>query len=315
VNALLELDGVRKVYKSDLFKKQQVAVDDLSFTFTAGGCIGLIGPNGAGKTTTLRLILGLIRPDAGRVLFEGRPLDTKARRGIGYMPEVNKLPGALTVEEILRHQLRITRGCAPAATVDAKLAQVGLGEHRKKRLKQLSKGMARRVAWAQATIHEPRFLILDEPASGLDPVGRRDQLAWIDAEKQRGATILLCTHELAQVRTLCDDLLILNRGRTVLSTLGKSGTPEALVWPWAYDIHVSGDGEDGLRRVGEQRRLPPWQGFRQKGFLAVLGFAEYAPAAAWLTALIQSERAVLRFGEHTGIPDDELLSYFEASKP
>lgn len=312
MSVLLELQEVRKVFRHDFFKKPQIAVAGLSFKLNAGACTGLLGPNGAGKTTTLRMILGLIKPDTGRILFEGRPLTNAARAGIGYMPEVNKLPSALTVSEILHHQLRITRGHAPAKIVEAKLAQVGLANDRHKRLKQLSKGMARRVAWAQATIHEPRFLILDEPASGLDPVARRDLLGWMTAEKQRGATILLCTHELIQMRSLCDQLVILNQGHAVLSTLSSE---QASLAPSTYEIQISGDGEAGLREFGTVHRLPPWQAIRQQGFLAIICFADYTTAATWLAALMQNHRTVLRFGDRAGQLDDELLAYFERPRP
>ena len=308
MTALLELQGIRKVFRNDIFKKQHVAVAELSLALPHGSCAGLLGPNGAGKTTTLRMILGLIKPDTGHILFEGRRLTNEARASIGYMPEVNKLPGALTVLEILRHQLRITRGSAPANILEAKLAQVGLTADRHKRLKQLSKGMARRVAWAQATIHEPKFLILDEPASGLDPLARRDLLRWITAEKQRGATILLCTHELAHMRTLCEQLVILNRGRAVVSTLMRDTLSFATS---IYEIHISGEGEASLREFSNQRHLPAWQAFRQQGFLAILSFVDYAAATAWLHALVESERTILRFGDRSSQVDDELLAYFE----
>lgn len=306
---ILELKAVRKVFKSDVFKPAKVAVDDLSFALNTGTCTGLLGPNGAGKTTTLRLILGHIKPDRGQIHFAGKPLQTRDRRDIGFMPEINKLPAALTVEEILAQQLRLMHGVADRQRLTEQLAQVGLSGERKKRLGQLSKGMARRVAWSQAVIHAPQFLILDEPGSGLDPVAQRHLVSWIAAEKRRGATILLCTHELPQVQALCDQLLILNQGKVVLSTIGQD--PGYFAAPWAYEIHISGDGEDGLRQLAAQQQLPTWQSLRQHGFLAILGFNEYADATRWLKVLLASERAVLRFGEPTGLSADELLSYFE----
>lgn len=306
---MLELDSVRKVFRSDLFKPAKIAVNDISFALNTGSCTGLLGPNGAGKTTTLRLILGLLRPDRGQIRFLGRGLQTSDRRKVGFMPEINKLPGALVVEEILQQQLRLMHGHADRRLVSQQLELIGLAAERKKRLNQLSKGMARRVAWAQAVIHQPEFLILDEPSSGLDPIARRDLLGWIAAEKRRGATILLCTHELTQVQTLCDQLLIMNQGKVVLSTIGQD--PGYFAAPWTYEIHISGDGEEGLRQLAAQQELPTWQSLRQNGFLAILGFNEYADATRWLKALLATERAVLRFGEPIGLSADELLTYFE----
>src|SRR5262249_31284542 len=130
-----------------------------------------------------------------------------------------------TPQEVLTHQLSLYRppgarsGKERRQSATAALTAVGLAEHAEKRIGRLSKGMQRRLAWALATIHKPEILILDEPASGLDPLGRRHLLDWIDGEKRRGATIVLCTHELPQVHALCDDFHILNRGKLVYSTL------------------------------------------------------------------------------------------------
>ncbi len=293
----LALLGVHKVFKSDLTKQSQIAVDDLSLHFREGACTGLLGHNGAGKTTTIRLILGLMRPDRGQIRVSGRPLTTAEKCHIGYMPEANKLPAALTPHEILHHQLQLyarpgllTRQERTAA-VDAKLAAVGLTEHRSKRISHLSKGMARRMAWAQATIHQPRLLILDEPSSGLDPWGRREMLTWIKEEKTRGTTILLCTHELAQVSTLCDEFHVLRHGRLVLTSMrGLPATQSsAHAWRHRYNIHVSGLGEADLLQLGRTLPLPPWEGLRHEGvksMLGVLGFTDYHAAASWMAPAI-----------------------------
>ncbi len=317
--AALEMIAVSKVFRSDLLKGKQVALDSLTCRFQAGACTGLLGANGAGKTTTIRLILGLIRQDAGEILFEGKPLKTETKRFIGYMPEVNRLPLTLTPHESLHHQLKLyapeayrTRE-ARAGRVDAKLTEVGLGEHRNKRIGHMSKGMARRLAWALATVHSPRLLILDEPSSGLDPYARKQMLGWIESEKRRGSTIVLCTHELAQVSTLCDDLQILRKGRLVLSTIKgerlktQGGTPE---WRHRYAVQISGADELALRLLKDEAGLQPWQGYRQEGFVSELGFAAYSDASQWLGALIGKGLLVLRFGDETYLGEDDLLPYF-----
>jgi len=313
--AALELDQVRKVYAGEPFKKRHVAVDGLTCRFEAGTCTGLLGHNGAGKTTTIRLILGLIRPDSGRILFEGALLTTATKRFIGYMPEVNKLSGALTPLEILHRTLKLyapehirTRAQRREA-VDRKLIEVGLDGHRKKRVAQLSKGMARRLAWAQATIHAPRLLILDEPASGLDPLGRRHMLGWIEQEKQRGAGILLCTHELQQVATLCDDIHVLRRG-CLVKTQAACGKDAAGDKP-RYGLAVSGLDEPTLLALAQNGSLPEWQGYRREGFLTELEFAAYQDGVRWLGAVIARGLVVVRFGEVGRVREEELLSYFE----
>jgi ABC-2 type transport system ATP-binding protein len=312
----LELIGVRKVFKSDLLKKKQVAVDDLSCRFPAGRCTGLLGHNGAGKTTTIRMILGLTTPDTGKILFEGAPLATATKRFIGYMPEVNKLPAALTPDELLTQQLRlfhpehIKGAAALRQAVEERLAAVGLTAHRKKRVGHMSKGMARRLAWAQATIHRPRFLILDEPSSGLDPLGRQQMLAWIAEEKTRGTGILLCTHELAQIQALCDELHILRQGRLVHSAGRRHQAPAGGTLQDRYSLHVSGADEAALTRLGVKAGLKPWTSIRREGFLAMLAFDEYADAAAWLTHCAAQGFVVTRFGEEAWLGDAELLQHF-----
>ena len=313
--ATLALVGLTKVFKYDLLKKNQVALDRVTVCFPAGKCTGLLGHNGAGKTTAIRLILGLLRPDQGRVELDGRPIDVAARRRLGYMPEVNKLPAALTPAEILRHHLELFGiGGDRKALVAAALANVGLTGHAKKRIGHLSKGMARRVAWAQATIHRPGVLILDEPSSGLDPLGRKEMLAWIDAEKQRGTTIVLCTHEMNQVKQLCDDLHILRKGRLVVTSLPVEGGSEGvrvLERGVRHVISVSGGDETRLKRLAETDRLPAWHTLYKDGFLAVLSFDKSAEAMSWLAALTAHGFVVMRYGDEAFAAEEELLPYFD----
>jgi ABC-2 type transport system ATP-binding protein len=315
-DVLLQLTDVRKVFRSDVMKKPQVALDGLTCAFPRHACTGLLGHNGAGKTTTIRMILGLVRPDRGAVLFEGRNLRVQDKRWIGYMPEVNKLPAALTPEEILTHHLQLfmpedlPRARDRAAAVDEHLTRVGLAAHRRKRIGKLSKGMARRLAWAQATIHKPRLLVLDEPSSGLDPLGRREMLTWIAAEKSRGTTILLCTHELLQVQTLCDQYYILNRGRLVYTSAPR-GDSAGVRDRQSYNIHISGGDEAALQRYVESGSLPPWTALRREGFLSILALPDYAAASRWLRRLTDDGFVVVRFGDEAFVGEDELLPYFK----
>jgi ABC-2 type transport system ATP-binding protein len=305
---LLQIEQVRKVFRPDVFKPAQVALAGLSMALRRGQCTALLGPNGAGKTTTIRLILGLIAPDSGRVLFTGRPMSTASKQYIGYMPETAKLPASLQVAEVLRHQLLLF--APPHATtakqrrqcVEATLAEVGLSQHAHKRIGRLSKGMARRLAWAQATIHRPQLLILDEPASGLDPLARRSMLGWIQAEKSRGTTILLCTHEMLQVSALCDDYVVLRRGHLVASGQVAAST--------GVSLSVSGLGETGLSRFALTEELPPWRALRQDGFLAELSFVDYDGAAMWAAALLRKGYVVTRFGDDYRAIEEQLLSYY-----
>lgn len=322
----LVLQSLRKVFKSDLLKKPQVALDGLSCRFPKGKVTGLLGHNGAGKTTAIRLVLGLVRPDQGVALAFGAPLGIEARRRLGYMPEVNKLPAALTPAEILTRHLALFRPkglesrAERRAAVEQSLAAVGLAGHAKKRIGHLSKGMARRLAWAQAVVHRPELLILDEPASGLDPAGRREMLRWIDEEKARGTSIVLCTHELSQVKQLCDELHILKQGRLVLSSLpvegGTTGVAH-LARATRHVVHVSGAEEPALTKVmiDAAGQLPPWSGLAKDGFLSILSFASHAQAMAWIGALTQRGFLVVRYADETFAPDEELLPYFTVGGP
>jgi ABC-2 type transport system ATP-binding protein len=326
----LRLTLVTKTYKSPLLRRRHAVVESLTCGFPRGACTGLLGHNGAGKTTTIKMMLGLTRPDSGKVLVFGAPASLATRRRIGYMPEVNKLPAALTAKEILRNQLllhapdTITGAKERRDAVAAALAAVGLTAHQNKRIGHLSKGMGRRLAWALSTIHRPDLLILDEPTSGLDPLVRREMHGWIEAEKARGTSIILCTHEMTEVQSLCDGFHILNAGRLVLTTLPppadsepapllKGGQPYQ--WRHRYTIHVSGASESQLANIGQIDRLLPWQGYKQEGYLAILGFAEYIDATAWLTALLAKGYVVVRFGDATTVGEEELLPYFKQEAP
>ena len=187
----IELINLQKTFRDDLLKKDQIVLNSLNCSFAKGECTGLLGHNGAGKTTTIKMILGLLKPDNGTIRINGKSLTTESKRNIGYMAEVNKLPATLTPIEILNNQLRIfnPKKYSDRSTrkkrILEKLEEVGLGNHSSKLVRNMSKGMGRRLAWAVATIHEPEFLILDEPSSGLDPLGRHKMLEWIKEDKKQ----------------------------------------------------------------------------------------------------------------------------------
>lgn len=221
LGVLLEVIELKKIFKIDLFKNATLALNGLSFKVNKGICTGLMGHNGAGKTTTIKSILGLIFPDTGRILFEGRELSIKDKFRIGYMPEVNKLAKQLTPKEILSVQIKLMK---PQCTyreqrtlVIRELDKVGLLKFQNSYISKLSKGMARRVAWAQATIHAPELLILDEPFSGLDPLGQQQMANWIKEKTEAKTTILLCTHELDMAFNLCNNIVVLREGNVVYS--------------------------------------------------------------------------------------------------
>jgi ABC-2 type transport system ATP-binding protein len=215
---LLELAGVSKSYRDPMTLRPFTAVEAVTLTLERGEIFGILGPNGAGKTTTLKMILGIARPTAGTVRLEGRdPRDSAARRRLGYLPENPCFYDHLTPLEFLG-MVGDLFGIEPGAVrrrADALLARLGLAEHARKPLRKFSKGMTQRLGLAQALLNEPTFLVLDEPMSGLDPIGRAEVKQILREERDRGATILLTSHVLAEVESICDRVGIFRSGRLV----------------------------------------------------------------------------------------------------
>ncbi|MFW6188944.1 MAG: ABC transporter ATP-binding protein [Planctomycetota bacterium] len=213
---VLELIELTKVYKDFWGRETVQALSDLDLDVKQGEVFGLLGPNGSGKTTGVRLILGLLFPTRGAVRLFGKPprrVDVKKR--VGYMPEESNLYPYLTAEETLDFFGRLFHlGRAERRErTDALIDMVGLNRARKRPVGQFSKGMARRVGLAQALINDPDFLILDEPTTGLDPIGSREMKDLILTLRDRGKTIFLCSHLLSDVEEICDRVCILYGGK------------------------------------------------------------------------------------------------------
>jgi ABC-2 type transport system ATP-binding protein len=193
------------------------ALDGLSLTIERGEVFGLLGPNGSGKSTTIKLLLGLIFPTRGRASVLGSPAgSTVINERIGFLPEESYLYRFLNGEETLHFYGRLFK--IPRKELKRRVPQlldtVGLDEKaRKRKLREYSKGMARRIGLAQALINNPDLIMLDEPTTGLDPIGTREMKDLILSLKKQGKTVLLCSHLLADVQDVCDRITILFRGR------------------------------------------------------------------------------------------------------
>src|SRR5690606_17723098 len=186
----IEMHSVRHGYGST------TVLHDLSLTVGAGEVLGLFGHNGAGKTTTMKLILGVLRPDAGEVRVLGVPAgEARARRELGHLPENGSFYPQLSGRETLAYFARL-KG-VPVSGIAALLDQVGLTDAADRRVRTYSKGMRQRLGLAQALLGEPRLLLLDEPTVGLDPIATADLYALIDDLRRRGTTVVLCSHVLA----------------------------------------------------------------------------------------------------------------------
>jgi ABC-2 type transport system ATP-binding protein len=213
----IEVLNARKVYRARVGGPKTV-VEDVSLSVAEGSIHGLLGPNGAGKTTTLKMLLGLVRPTAGTFLVEGVASNTPAgHAGLGFLPEQPYFPTQLTAAEALRLYGRLA-GLARAAIgpeTERLLALVGLQGRAGDSLAKFSRGMLQRLGVAQALLGDPRVVVLDEPASGLDPVGQRDMRNLMLALRDEGRTVLLSSHQLSEVEAVCDRVSIVNRGRVV----------------------------------------------------------------------------------------------------
>jgi ABC-2 type transport system ATP-binding protein len=189
-------------------------VIDVSLQIARGSVHGLLGPNGAGKTTTLKMLLGLVKPTAGSFAILGRPAGPDVRSRVGFLPEQPYFPALLTADQVLSFYARLSGleksvGRARAAEL---LPRVGLDGKGSTLVSRFSRGMLQRLGIAQALVASPEVLILDEPASGLDPVGQRDVRGLILELRDAGTTVLLSSHQLSEVEAVCDDVTILNRG-------------------------------------------------------------------------------------------------------
>jgi ABC-2 type transport system ATP-binding protein len=212
------LAGVTKVFPVPFQRRTVVAVRDLDLEVAPGQIYGLLGPNGSGKSTTLKIILGLVTPTRGRAKVFGHPTDEVAsRESVGFLPENPYFYKFLTGEETLKFYGKLCglRGAGLTRRIDEMLSLVGLTSARDRRLAGYSKGMLQRIGLAQALIHEPALVVLDEPTAGVDPAGARDIRDLILDLKSRGITVLLSSHLLGQVQEICDRVGILANGSLV----------------------------------------------------------------------------------------------------
>ena len=219
---VLHVDGVKKSFRGDMSFSSREVLHGVSFSAGAGEILGFLGPNGAGKTTTIKVILGLLRPDSGSVQIFGRSLgDRRVLKRVGYLPENPYIYPHLTLSEFLRFCADLSEVPAKeaAASVSEVISLVGLGEHSRRRTKGFSKGMLQRAGLAQAILHDPDLLILDEPFSGLDPIGRKTVKDILLDLKGRGKTIFFSSHILPDMEALCDRACIIKDG-TIIRTVG-----------------------------------------------------------------------------------------------
>ncbi len=250
MNLAVNVENLIKIYKIGFWAKKIKVLDGVTFYVEKGSTFGLLGPNGAGKTTTLKTLVGLARPNKGKISVLGKlPTDVKSHKRIGYLPESPYIYTYLTGEEFLKlcgnfFQLQ---GKTLNTRIGELLDLVGLeSASAKKQLKTYSKGMLQRIGIAQALINNPEIVFLDEPMSGLDPMGRHDVKEIIKYLKHENKTVFFNTHILSDVEELCDRIAIMVKGKIV-----KQGTINEIVTPVEniYRVLIKGLNNMGKTNV------------------------------------------------------------------
>jgi ABC-2 type transport system ATP-binding protein len=233
----IELNKVRKTYD------QFVAVDDLSFSIEQGAVFGLLGPNGAGKTSTIRMMIGITAPDSGEISMFGKPFARKDLQRIGYLPEERGLYKKMKVLDQLVF-LGQLHGLGANAARQKSLAwseRLEMAGWLQKKVEELSKGMQQKIQFISTLLHDPDFIIMDEPFGGLDPVNASLLKDVLLEMKQKGKTILFSTHRMDQVEKLCDSICLINRGKSVLQ--GDLKQIKAQYGKSNVQIEYEGDGD------------------------------------------------------------------------
>ncbi len=252
-----------------LLPKTKRALHPLDLEVEEGETFGLIGPNGAGKTTTLKLLMGLVFPSGGEARILGRPLgDPEMKQRIGYLPEQPYFYDYLTGRELLNYfgQLFGLSREARAARSRELLEKVGMTEAADVPLRKYSKGMTQRLGIAQALVNHPRLVFLDEPMSGLDPLGRREMSLLIRELRDSGVTVFFCSHILSDVEQLCDRVAILNRGKLV-----QAGRLSEIIDVSLRAVEVV---VEGLSPEIENRIVGSFRELRRQGSRSHLTFAD-----------------------------------------
>jgi len=232
----LRLENISKTYD------RKVAVENLCLSIPRGSIYGIIGPNGAGKTTTIRMIMNIIAPDSGTILIEGRPLTKDFRNRVGYLPEERGLYKKMTLEEVIIFfaEMKDYPRSKTKAVVDRWLDRMSLGDYKRRKVEELSKGMQQKLQFITTMIHEPEMIILDELFSGLDPLNIELIKDILLEEKRRGTTILFSTHVMEQAEKLCDYICMINKGQGVLD--GKMAEIKRKFGSNSIQVELEGEG-------------------------------------------------------------------------
>ncbi len=259
----VEILGLAKSYTVGFWRKRpKVALQPLHLTVEEGEVFGFLGPNGAGKTTTLKMLMGIIFPTSGSARILGHDFhDPDIKKQIGFLPEQPYFYDYLSAPELLDYYAQL---CGLSSDerrqrIPALLERVGLPDVGKTQLRKFSKGMLQRVGIAQAIVHDPRIVFLDEPMSGLDPLGRREIRELLQELKDQGKTVFFSTHILSDAEALCDRVAVIHKGElrgigVVEDLQSKNVSKSEVVWQGSYALPAVGPLVSEIRATGETVR-------------------------------------------------------------
>ncbi len=271
---ILRTEGLTKTFGVGLRRRRVHAVEELTLSVEEGEIFGFVGPNGAGKTTTIKMLMGLIHPTRGRAFIFDAPIPSKSSKArIGYLPENPTYYDFLTGIEAMRFFATLAEvpRREQKGRCDELLALVGLADAADRQVRKYSKGMQQRLGIAQALLSDPAFVVLDEPMSGLDPIGRKEVRDLILELKRRGKTVFFSTHILPDVETICDRVGLIQRGR--LSDVGRLGE---LLSARVQSVELSAVVPDGARGALSIGRVIAEEGDRMTVVLPDEGAADAA---------------------------------------
>jgi len=295
--AILRTEGLTKVFEVGVRRRRVAAVEDLTLSVNEGEIFGFVGPNGAGKTTTIKMLMGLIFPTKGQAFIFDAPIPSAASKArIGYLPEHPAWYEFLTGLEAMEFLARLA-GVAPGERrrrCDELLGLVGLADAAGRQIRKYSKGMQQRLGIAQALLSDPAFVILDEPMSGLDPVGRKEVRDLILELRRRGKTVFFSTHILPDVESLCDRVGVIVGGR--LRDVGRIGD---LLSPRVRAVEVAALAPGGAREALSRGTV-----LSHDGDAFTVSFADEEAADAAVKALLQAGGRLLSLTPHRETRED-----------
>ena len=300
---IAELISASKTYRLGFRRKPFQALDNISFGICEGALTGFVGPNGSGKSTSIKLLLGLIYPDAGQCLAFGKPAgDRHVFQRIGYVAENVSFSDTLKPLEVLAYHGRV-HGLSPAqikSRSDLLLAEVGLGAHTSKTIRQFSKGMVQRLAVAVSLMHDPEFLLFDEPMSGLDPIGHRFVIDLLARQHRLGKTICFSSHLLHDIDELCDQLVVIYRGALVYQGAKEGFTSRRSKHQIVFERNTPPDWLAGAEPLGTRT----WR---------VTGSA--AETMDWLKRLLNDGAVLQSYGRESSTLESSFMELVGDARP